>query len=79
MVPRQRLDTAFVHQAYQFLKGEKQVTFHQTDSYGGTHSGEDPEAGSVGDSLFLALLLLLGLPLLIIAAGLRLGMLDRAG
>ena len=44
-----------------------------------THSGEDAEAGSVGNGLVLALLLMFGLLLLIVAAGLLLGMMDRAG
>ena len=79
MLPRQHLDAVLVHDAYQLLKDEKQVTLHQANRNGGADSGEDTEAGRVGDGLFLALLLLLGLPLLIVAAGLLLRMMDRAG
>ena len=65
--------------ADQLLQHEKQVAFHQPHRNGGADGGEDTEAGRVGDGLFLALLLLFGLPLLIVAAGLLLGMMHRAG
>ena len=79
MLPRQHLDAALVHEAYQLLKDEKQVTFHQANRDGCADGGEDAEAGRIGDGLFLALLLLLGLPLLIVAAGWLLRMMHRAG
>jgi len=79
MLPRQCFDAALVHQAYQLLKDEKQVTLHQTDRDSGAHSRENTKAGCVGYGLLLPLLLLLGLPLRIVAAGLRLGMMHRAG
>ena len=79
MLPRQHLDAVLVHEAYQLLKDEKQVTFHQANRDGCADSGEDAEAGRIGDGLFLALLLLLGLPLLIVAAGWLLRMMDGAG
>jgi hypothetical protein len=79
MLSRQHLKTWFFHEAYQLLDDEKQVTLHQANRHGCTHSGEDAETGSVGDGLLLALLLMFGLLLIFVAAGLLLGMMDRAG
>jgi hypothetical protein len=69
VLPRQHFDTAFIQSAYQLLKHKKQVTFHEANRDGATDGGKDAKAGRIGDGLFLALLLLLGLPLLIVAAG----------
>jgi len=79
MLPRQRLDAVLVHDAYQLLKNEKQITFQEANGNGGAHSGEDAETGRVGDGLLPALLVLLGLPLLIVTAGWLLRMMDGAG
>ena len=79
MVPRQHLHAVLVHDAYELFKDEQQVTFHEANGNGCAHSGEDTEAGRIGDGLFFALLLLLGLALLIVAAGWLLRMMDRAG
>src|ERR1700691_582240 len=78
MLPRQRLDAPLIHESYQLLKDEKQVTFHQPHRHGGAHSGEHAQAGSVSDGLLFALLLLLGLRFLILAAGFLLRMMNRA-
>jgi hypothetical protein len=51
----------------------------QANRDSGADGGEDAKPGRVGDGLFLALLLLLGLPLLIVAVGLLLRMMHRAG
>jgi hypothetical protein len=40
-----------VHDAYQLLKDEAQVTLHEPDGHGSIHSGEKAEAGCVGDGL----------------------------
>ena len=79
MLPRQHLHTVLVHDTYQLLKDEEQVPLHQANGNGGAHSRQDTEAGRGGDGLFLALLVLLGLPLLIVAAGWLLWMMDGAG
>src|ERR1035437_5735325 len=79
MLPRQHLKAVLFHDANQLLKNEKQVTLHQANRNGGAHSSKDAEAGCIGNGLILTLLLLLGLPLLIVAVDLRLGMMNRAG
>jgi len=78
MLSRQHLDAVLVHDAYQLLKDEKQATLHQANTNGCAHSGKDTEASRVGDGLFLALLILLGLPLVSVAAGWLLCMMHRA-
>ena len=72
-------EAALIQQRYQLLEDEKQVTLHQAHRNGCADGGEDAKAGRVGDGLFLALLLLLGLPFRIVAAGLLLRMMDGAG
>jgi hypothetical protein len=78
VLPCQHLDAVLIHDAYQLFENEEQVTLQEANGNGGAHSGEDTEAGRVGDGLFLALLVLLGLPLLIVAAGWLLRMMDGA-
>ena len=78
VLPRQHFKALFFHEAYQLLDDEKQIALHQANRYGCAYSGEDAEAGSVSDGLFLALLLMFGLLLTIVAASLLLRMMNRA-
>src|SRR5271156_5290209 len=78
VLPRQHFKARFVHEDYQLLDDEKQIALHQTDGNGCTHSGEDTNAGRVGDSLFIALLLLVSFPLLIFAVARLLRMMNLA-
>jgi hypothetical protein len=61
VLPCKHLDAILIHDAYELLKDEKQVAFQEANGDGGAHSGENTEASRVGDGLFLALLVLLGL------------------
>jgi hypothetical protein len=44
VLPRPHLKAVFFHEADQLLDDEKQVTLHQTDRNGCTHSGENTNA-----------------------------------
>src|SRR6187402_1348256 len=79
MLPCQHLDAVLIHDAHQLFENEEQVTLQETNGNSGAHSGEDTEASRIGDGLLLALLVLLGLPLLIVAAGWLLRMMNGAG
>jgi hypothetical protein len=63
MLPRQRLNPTFIHDGCQPLDDEKQVTLEQAYRDGRTNSAEDAKPGCIGNRLFLASLVLLGLPL----------------
>jgi hypothetical protein len=77
VLPCQHGKTVLIHETGQLLQHEQQVSLHQANGNGGTDCGEDPEARCIGDGLFAALFLLLGLPLLI-AAGWLLRVVNRA-
>jgi hypothetical protein len=62
VLPHQQFKAWFFHEAYQLLDDEKLVALQQANRHGCTHCGEDADAGSVGDGLFLALFLVFGLP-----------------
>jgi hypothetical protein len=79
MLPCQPLDAVLVHDTHQLLKDEEQVTFEQAYWNSGADGSKDAEAGCIGDGLLLALLFLLGLPLLIVATGWLLRMMHWAG
>jgi hypothetical protein len=66
VLPGDSCQTIFIQQRCQPLHHEKQVAFHQPHRNGRGDGGKDADAGGIGNRSFLALLLLLGLPLGII-------------